>query len=119
MKKLFVMLGVLMVVLITVLVGLATIDFNRLGKGNVYVQIVGDGKVEKFTDTNGAVYETYWYTLPAYDEKGEEMQVNFSAQKNLRHDAYLMLYLKNGTEVTSFDEVQFDELPKKVQEKLQ
>lgn len=115
MKKLFIAFGVVLALLVAGLVVLATVDFNRLGKEHVYVHITEDGVEERFVDGNGAVYMSYWYEQVAYDEDGKEVQVKFSAQKNLRHDAYLMLYLKNGEEVTSFDEVQFDELPINVQ----
>ena len=115
MKKSFIAFGVVFALLVAGLVVLATVDFNRLGKENVYVHITEDGVEERFVDGNGAVYMSYWYEQEAYDEDGKEVQVKFSAQKNLRQDSYLMLYLKNGDEVTSFDEVQFDELPENVQ----
>ena len=44
--------------------------------------------------------------------------LKFSAHKNLRQDAYLKLYVKKETEVTSFDEVKFHELPAKVQDQM-
>lgn len=118
MKKLLIAVGFVFVLLVAGLVVLATMDFNRLGKDHYYVQITTDGERERFVASDGAVYESYWYTLPAYNEKGEEQIVKFSAQKNLRKDAYLMLYLKKGDEVTSFDEVQAADLPEKVKEKL-
>lgn len=119
MKKIFIALGAFVALMLAALVVLATVDFNRVAKDNVYVHITTDGELETFTASDGAVYETYWYELPAYTEAGEELTVEFSAQKNLRHDAYLMLYMKDGNEVTSYDEVQVDELPAVVREKLQ
>lgn len=119
MKKLFILLGALVAFMIAALVVLATVDFNRIGKDNAYVQITMDGEVETFKTGDGAIYETYWYELPAYTAEGEQLTLKFSAQKNLRHDAYLMLYLKNDDEVSSYDEVQFEDLPAAVQEKLQ
>lgn len=118
MKKIFIILGSLVAIMTVALVVLATADFNRLGKENAYVQIVEDGKDETFTASDGAVYKTYWYEQPAYTAEGEELTVEFSAQKNLRHDAYLMLYMKDGSEVTSYDEVPFENLPEKVQQKF-
>ena len=118
MKKIFIVLGVLISLAVIGLVAVATLDLNRFGKDHVYVQIVGDGEVEKEV-ANGVVYETYWYNEPAYTANGEQINVQFSAQKNLRHGAYLMLYMKNGNEVTSYDEIQFEELSKEVQKKMQ
>ena len=115
MKKLFIAFGVVLALFVAGLVVLATVDYNRLGKENVYVHITEDGVENRFVASDGAVHNMYWYEQSAYDENGNEMQVKFSAHKNLRHNAYLMLYLKNGNEVTSFDEVQFDDLPTNVQ----
>lgn len=94
------------------------VDFNRLGKEEVYTKITEDGIVDKQTTSNGQVYESYIYNQPAYKENGEETIVEFTATKNLRHDAYLKLYIKDGNVVTSYDEVTYDELPAKVQEKF-
>ncbi|GLC90158.1 YxeA family protein [Lysinibacillus piscis] len=118
MKKVFIGIGALLVVLVAGLVVLMTVDFNRLNKDAYYVQITADGKVKEDKADNGEIFKTYWYELEAYNENAEEKALTFSAQKNLRQDAYLKLYVKNGTEVTSYDEVQFDELPNKVQQQM-
>ncbi|KYG89234.1 YxeA family protein [Metasolibacillus sp. FSL H7-0170] len=118
MKKVFIALASLIIVVIAGLVVIATVDFNRLGKEAVYVQITGDGEVEKFTTASGEVMATYWYKQAAYKENGGVVEVEFSANKNLRHDAYLKLYVKSGKEVTSYDEISYDELPEKVKEKF-
>lgn len=62
--------------------------------------------------------KTYWYEQPAYTEDGEEIQVEFSAQKELRQGAYLMLYVNKDNEVSSYDEVSEAELPDEVKEAL-
>lgn len=114
MKKLFILFGLLLGVVIAGLVVLATVDFNRLAKDHVYVHITEDGVEERFVASDGAVYMSYWYEQSAFDKDGNEVSVKFSAQKNLRKDAYLMLYMKNGSEVTSYDEVQYEDLPAEV-----
>lgn len=119
MKKIFIMCGILIVLVIGALAVLATMDFNRLGKDNLYVQITADGDEERYVTSNGVVNYTYWYTQTAYDEEGKEVDVKFSAQKNLRHNAYLKLYVKDRNEVSSYDEMQFDELPEKVKVKFE
>ena len=35
-----------------------------------------------------------WYEIRTYDKNGEEQTLKFSDPKNLRHDAYLKLYVK-------------------------
>ncbi|MFJ8520408.1 YxeA family protein [Lysinibacillus xylanilyticus] len=116
MKKVFLGIGALFLLFVAGLVVLMTVDFNRLNKEAYYVHITTDGKVEEFKASNGEIWKSYWYEIPAYDENGKELTLKFSAQKNLRHDAYMKLYVKKETEVTSYDEVKFHELPKKVQE---
>lgn len=68
MKKVFIGLTSLIVLVVAALVIIATVDFNRLGKDAVYVQITGDGDIEKFTASDGEVMMMYWYKQPAYKE---------------------------------------------------
>ena len=59
----------------------------------------------------------YQYTLTAYDEKGKKKEVTFKTNRELREDAYLKLEVMLTRGVTNWEEVQFDEMPKEVQEK--
>lgn len=118
MKKVFFGIGALFILFVAGLVVLMTVDFNRLNKDTYYVHITADGEVEEYKADSGQIYQTYWYELPAFNKNGEEKTFKFSAQKNLRHDAYLKLYVKKETEVTSYDEVKFHELPAKVQDQM-
>lgn len=118
MKKVFLGIGALFILFVAGLVVLMTVDFNRLNKDTYYVHITSDGEVEEYKASDGQIFELYWYELPAINEKGEEMTLRFSAQKNLRHDAYLKLYVKKENEVSSYDEVQFNDMPAKVQKQL-
>lgn len=118
MKKVYIGIGAALIVFVAALVALITVDFNRINKDVYYVQITTDGEVEEYKLNSGEIAKTYWYELPSYDENGKEAILKFSATKNLRKDAYLKLYVKGGKEVSSYNEVQFDEIPTKVQEKL-
>ncbi|WP_433959562.1 YxeA family protein [Cytobacillus horneckiae] len=116
MKKI---LGILGVLLVGAIVIFATVDFNRFGKEKAYVQITDTASVEETKLDSGEMVKRYWYKLPAYKENGDRIEVEFSGAKELRKDAYLMLYIKNGKEVTSYDEVQLKEIPQKAKEKLE
>lgn len=116
MKKVYLGIGALFLLFVAGLVVLMTVDFNRLNKEAYYVQITTDGDVEEIKLNSGEIMKMYWYELPAYDENGKEQTLKFSGRKNLRHDAYMKLYVDNETGVTSYDEVKFNELPAKVQE---
>jgi len=118
MKKIFISIGALFILFVAGLSVLMTIDFNRLNKDTFYVHITTDGKVEEYKANDGQILQTYWYELPAFKENGEEMTLKFSAQKNLRLDAYLKLYVKKENEVTSYDEIQFEDMPAKVQAQI-
>ena len=92
-------------------------DFNRAFKDEAYTQIKGEGKLDN-------QHKQYEYTLPAYNEKGEEIQLTFSkfGEDQFKQGAYLRLYMKDkdGKKVvTSYEEVKKEELPDKVKEKLQ
>lgn len=59
----------------------------------------------------------YEYSLVSYDENGKKRTLKFQTSRELREDAYLMLEVKS-TGVHKWEEVQFDDLPQAVQEKL-
>ncbi|MGE7092433.1 YxeA family protein [Lysinibacillus sp. NPDC048646] len=118
MKKVFFGIGALFILFVAGLIVLMTVDFNRLNKDTYYVHITSDGEVEEYKAGDGQILESYWYELPAFNDKGDETTLKFSAQKNLRHDAYLKLYVKKENVVTSYDEVQFEDMPAKVQKHL-
>lgn len=119
-KVIFSLVGVV-VFLGAALFAVMSIDFNRLNKENVYVQVPAEeiAEVEEHKLSDGEIMHRYLYTVPAYNEAGEKVAVEFSADRPLREGAYLMLYLKKDTtEVTSYDEVQVADLPEKVKAKF-
>ena len=115
MKRSIAML-VILVVFASILAGC---NFQRMGKDIYYVQITMDGQKEETTDDKDNPFTTYKYSLPAFDEEGTEKKMEFTAQKNLRKEAYLRVYYSSKKGVTSWEEVQKDDLPAKVKEKLE
>ena len=59
------------------------------------------------------------YTLDAYNEKGNSKEITFKTSRELKEDAYLKLDVMLTRGVKSWEEVQYDELPDKVQEKYE
>lgn len=118
MKKIIALMISVVVLFVAAVVVLMTVDFNRVGKDNVYVQIDEPTSNEEDKLDTGEVMTTYWYEQPAYTEDGEEIEVEFSAQKELRQGAYLKLYMNKNNEVSSYDEVSEEELPAAVEEAL-
>lgn len=116
------LLGIIVALLVIIVGSLAVfrfVDFNQMGAEKYYVQITGDGRVEEHKLDTGEIVKTYWYSLPAYDVNGLEKTFDFSAQKNLRQDAYLMLFAKDSKGVTSYEEVQLADIPEKAQKQLE
>ncbi|MBB2480594.1 YxeA family protein [Bacillus sp. APMAM] len=118
MKKIITSLVVIVVIIFGGLIFLQKVNFNRLGADEYYVQINDQGKKVESKADNGEKYVQYEYTLLAFDKDGKQKTFSFSAQKQLRENAYLRLYVKNKKGVTSFQEVKKEELPQKVREKL-
>ena len=79
-----------------------------------YYTQIDNSKVESLSTTDNMKYQ---YTLTAYDEKGKRKEVTFKTNRELREDAYLKLEVMLTRGVTNWEEVQFDEMPKEVQEK--
>ncbi|MED1512557.1 YxeA family protein [Bacillus proteolyticus] len=111
----------------SLVIGCERASLNRIGKDMYYVQIKGEGEVEKIEG-----YTLRNYTLPAYDENGVKKKVTFRSKKaskdhKLNENAFLCLYIsqadENKTEISSkevksYEEIQKDDLPSKVKEKL-
>ncbi|MEK5067403.1 YxeA family protein [Sporosarcina sp. FSL K6-1508] len=117
MKKVIVAIAII-VVIIGFLITFRTVGFNRLGTESYYVQITESGTKLEDKSPGGELYVRYEYTLPAFDKKGNEKEFTFTGGHELRKDAYLELFIKKGKEVTSYQEVEKEEIPTKAKDKL-
>ncbi|MCP9225160.1 YxeA family protein [Bacillus mycoides] len=114
--KRYIALFSILVVFASLLVGC---DLNRMDKDEYYVQITMDGKEGVSKSIDGEVIgKEYEYTLSGFDKEGKEKELEFTAQKNLRKEAFLRVYHSDKKGVTAWEEVQKDELPTKVEGKL-
>lgn len=57
----------------------------------------------------------YEYSLESYNRSGSRKKLQFKASKQLREGAFLMLDVKTFG-VSKWEEVQFEDMPQKVQE---
>ncbi|HGG0586106.1 MULTISPECIES: YxeA family protein [Bacillus] len=108
-------------------IGCERASLNRIGKDVYYMQIKGEGTIEKVDHRN-----LRNYTLSAFDEDGVKKQITFRSTKKennhkLNEDAFLRLYVDqddnsnneiSSIEVTSYEEIQKTDLPKKVKDKF-
>ena len=81
---------------------------------DIYYTKIDNDKIEQISTKDDMKYQ---YTLIAYNSNGKEKEVKFKTNRELRADAYLELDMMTGRGVVNWREVQFDELPEKVQEK--
>ncbi|QEL68714.1 MULTISPECIES: YxeA family protein [unclassified Bacillus cereus group] len=88
-------------------IGCERASLNRIGKDVYYMQIKGEGTIEKVDGRN-----LRNYTLPAYDEDGVKKQITFRSTKKendhkLNEDAFLRLYVdqddNNKNEISSIE----------------
>lgn len=89
---------------------------NRVGKAQYYTVILEDGKIDP--KASGKILTTFRYRLPAYNANGDKWLLDFSAIKQLRHHAYLRLYVKTNGTVTAWEEVSREQLPVVVQQAI-
>ncbi|MHA7108215.1 YxeA family protein (plasmid) [Bacillus sp. C-3-6] len=105
-----------LVVFASLLVGC---DINRMDRDGYYVQSTMDGKEGVSKSMDGKVMgKEYEYTLLGIDKEGKEKELEFMAQKILCKEAFLRVYHSEKKGVTAWEEVQGDELPRKVKEML-
>ncbi|MFJ8513264.1 YxeA family protein [Lysinibacillus xylanilyticus] len=121
MKKILV-LSAILTLIASFVAGCNVATPNKIAADQYYVQIQGTGEMKD---------NRRFYTLPAYDEDGVEKKVTFSSVKSkneqLQENAFLRLYVRQGntekieildTEVKSYEEVEKEDLPKKIKEKF-
>lgn len=119
MKKVFGVIGVLILLVVVGTVLLRTIDINRIGKSNLYVEVIEPTEVKEEKLNSGEIVKSYWYEQKAFDTKGNEVGIEFFARKELRKGAYLKLYVGKDNEVSSYDEVKWGDIPSDTQAKLE
>lgn len=117
MKKGFIAIAVVVIVLVGFVVFIQNVNLNRIGAEQYYVQINQDGKKIEDKSDSGQKYVSYEYTLEGFDSNGKEKSLTFTASKELRQDAYLRVYVK-GNDVSSYQEVVATELPEQAKQKL-
>ena len=114
MKRIIIIPAILLLGVLLLLI-FCDININKIGKETVYVEVMEPaGRTEDKFDS-GEVMTRYIYNQRAFDHNGESVEVEFSAGKQLRKGAYLMLYIKKENVVTSYDEVEWSEIPSKAQ----
>lgn len=79
----------------------------------VYYTRVDNSEVKELSSNSDMKYE---YSLSCYSEGGQEKILTFKTLKKLREDAFLKLEVRS-LGVHNWEEVQYSELPQKVQEK--
>lgn len=95
-----------LIICMALLLGLLTAcNPQIIGSDKYYVQVEGNG--EKYTEQ---AYTRYAYTLKGFDEDGKGKELTFTANDQLREDAYLLIYYKKD-EVITYEEVESDDMP--------
>lgn len=83
------------------------------GESYYYTQI-DNTKVESITSDDEMKYK---YTLICYNENGKEKELSFKTSRELKDKAYLKLKVMAVSGVNNWSEIQYNELPTKIQEK--
>lgn len=78
---------------------------KRLGKKQYYTQIMQPGLI------NGQAVWGYTYKQLAFDHDGQGQQLEFLADKSLRQQAYLRVYVSGEDRVITWEEVGSDAIP--------
>lgn len=115
MKKTMIFGGILVAILIGFVVFIQNVNINRFGTDQYYVQIQDGTKVDKTDNVEKYIY--YEYTLEGFNKEGNGKTLTFRANKELRKEAYLRLYVKEKG-VSSYQEVQANEIPEPAKVKL-
>lgn len=114
--------GIAVLLVVIVAVGVFGWWFvSEMPDGTYYTQ-VDNARTQELESKGGVIDPTggmsIGYTLPAFDEAGDEKEISFGTERELREDAYLKLTVVPIRGVLEWEEVQFDDIPEKAQVKL-
>ncbi len=109
MKKIIIIISIVLV-LIVGSVALYYIDNYE----DVYYTQIDNARIEKLSQVSEMKYE---YTLDCYNKNGKKKQLKFKTTRELKNKAYIKLLVKISG-VNKWEEVEFNEIPTKAQEKL-
>lgn len=117
-KRAVITVGVI-AVLFVIVVGFGWLILSGAADELYYTQVDNTRTTE--VESRGGVIDptggmSLSYALPAYDKKGNEKEISFGTERQLRDGAYLCLKVTPIRGVTEWKEVRFDELPVKVQD---
>lgn len=105
--------------IITAFVVVGLISFVALSKAPRWGRTQYYTKVTTSTPAdNGQEKWQYEYRLPSYTAEGSTRQMEFTAPKILRRDAYLRIYARSDGSVTAWEEVKPGDVPNKALEQL-
>ena len=105
--KMFTLVGIVLVIAVFFLV-----FWLLFYQESVYYTQIDNEKV-KALDSGDMRYE---YSLEAYDKNGKSTTVTFKTSRELRDDAYLKLDVMLTRGVKTWEEIEFKDMPKNVQE---
>lgn len=105
-------LPMIIVVLIAIAILVLGYYFSFVHKDLYYTKIDNE-KIEQVSASDEMKYE---YTLISYNKNGKEKELKFKTSRELRQDAFLELDVMAMRGVVDWREVQYDELPQRVQE---
>lgn len=116
--------AIIAIIVIVVALGAAAIKWGLIdvmANGEFYTQI-DNTKVHELHSKGGVVDPTggmkWEYTLASYNEAGDEKEISFGTERQLREGAYLKLTVVPIQGVIGWEEVQFEQMPHKAQEAL-
>lgn len=84
-----------------------------------YYAQIDNSKIKKVNSGGGVIDPhggmSYSYTLPAYDENGDEKDITFGTERELQEGSFIRLTVMPVRGVLEWGEVQYEQLPVAVQ----
>lgn len=103
------------VVTVLILVGCLGAGLYQLENyDEFYYAKIDNSKIEELSSSEDMKYE---YTLDSYNKNGKKRELTFKTSRELREGAYISLEVRSAG-VHKWEEVKYDDLPQKVQEKI-
>lgn len=114
---------IIIAVIAVIMIGITSCYVFANQNSSLYYTQIDNSKMEQINTDGGVINfkgsQPYSYTLTCYNANGKKKKIQFTADKELREDAFICLNFKSVRGVISWNEVQYNELPQSVQKKYE
>lgn len=109
-RKIFTVIAIVLVLGVCFVGGLTYLE----SYDEYYYAKIDNSRIQELSSSEDMKFK---YTLDCYNKNGKKRELNFKTSRMLKEDAYISLEVRSAG-VHKWEEVQYNDMPQKVQKKF-